>query len=83
MTDDGFRKALSEFPSQVLQYQELLLSNSTPVTANVKEASLPSLPVPPIGVGTERTITHLQHSVVPNLAQGHAGPRYYGISLKG
>jgi hypothetical protein len=77
MEDEGFYKVLSEFPGLVTQHRAELRSTSTPVTANlVDPPQLP--PLPSIGLGTADTIAHLQRTILPNLAQGHAGPRYYG-----
>lgn len=77
MADEGFYKALCEFPGLVAEHQTNLQSSSTPVTANlINPPQLPSLPL--IGLGTADTIAHLQRTILPNLAQGHAGPRHYG-----
>ena len=81
MADDGFYKALCEFPGLVTSHQANLQSTSTPVTANLRNP--PQLhPIPLTGLGTAETITHLQQTILPNLAQGHAGPHYYGTLSK-
>ena len=74
---NDFDSALNALPQLIKAHLSSLQSNSLPVTANLK--SIPTLPyLPATGLGTTKTFEHLQSSILPNLAQGHAGPRYYG-----
>jgi hypothetical protein len=58
-----------------------LENGALPVTADLPETiDLPGLPN--VGIGTSETFAHIQSSILPNLAQGHAGPRYYGTKAR-
>jgi hypothetical protein len=70
--------ALHALSKQVAEHFKSLESDTLPVTTNL--TSPPLLPdLPAAGLGTSETFAHLQSTIVPHLAQGHAGPRYYGI----
>jgi hypothetical protein len=80
--NDAFVAALHTIPELVkkhLQELENRTTTSVQVTANlVKPPLLPELPAN--GFGVTKTFDHLQTTILPSLAQGHAGPRYYGKS---
>jgi hypothetical protein len=77
MDDSDINTVLNALPQVIGIHVSSLLNNSLPTTANVK--SIPVLPsLPSTGLGTSKTFEHLESSILPNLAQGHAGPRYYG-----
>jgi hypothetical protein len=79
--NEEFNAALETIPELVKKHLRELDNTSTtstaPVTANLdKPPPLPCLPSH--GYGITDTFRHLQSTVLPSLAQGHAGPRYYG-----
>ena len=75
--DDDFNTVLNALPQLIKSHLSSVQNNSLPITANV--TSIPTLPpLPTTGLGTTKTFEHLQSIILPNLAQGHAGPRYYG-----
>lgn len=81
MEDDDFNTALHSLPELIRTHTSAVKSNSLPITANLECNSIPALPyLPAIGLGTAKTFEHIQSTILPNLAQGHAGPRYYGTN---
>jgi hypothetical protein len=79
--NEEFNAALETIPEIVKKHLRELdytaTTSSVPVTANLDK--LPQLPrLPSHGYGISDTFHHLQSTVLPSLAQGHAGPRYYG-----
>jgi len=78
--DEDFLAILNSFPQLVQTQLKSLIQLSHPVTANLQTSvSLPALP--DTGLGTKGTFEHILKDIIPNLAQGHAGPRYYGTIL--
>lgn len=76
--DKDFSTLINGLPNIIENHISSLQSNSAPVTANLHE--IPSLPsLPSVGLGTAKTFSYLQSTILPSLAQGHAGPRYYGV----
>jgi hypothetical protein len=79
MDTDIIFSALNILATRTSEHFRSLESNALPVTANLTTTPpLASLPL--TGLGTEATFAHLQSDIVPHLAQGHTGPRYYGIN---
>lgn len=79
--NEEINTALESIPELVKKHlQELDIttaSGSVQVTANLDK--LPPLPcLPSDGYGITDTFHHLRSTILPSLAQGHAGPRYYG-----
>jgi len=78
--DEDFLAILNNLPQLVQTQLKSLVELSHPVTANIQTSlALPALP--DTGLGTKTTFEHILSDIIPNLAQGHAGPRYYGITL--
>jgi glutamate/tyrosine decarboxylase-like PLP-dependent enzyme len=79
MADADFTTILDTLPQVIQTHITSLQSNSLPITANLT-TPIRFPPLPTTGLGTSKTWTHLS-SIVPSLAQGHAGARYYGTFL--
>ena len=80
MADEDFDYALQRIVGLISQHRSALPNNSLSVTANI--TTPPDLvALPDKGLGTSATLIHLETSILPNLAQGHAGPRYYGFQM--
>ena len=81
MTDNcDFAKAVNSLSELITEHVNSLTSSSLPVTANL--TTPPPLPaLPNVGLGTSETLNHIRSTILPNLAQGHAGPRYFGTLL--
>jgi hypothetical protein len=74
-----FDAALLRITDLISKHRSSLRDKSLPVTANL--TNTPELiSLPDKGLGTRSTLDHLETSILPNLAQGHAGPRYYGFN---
>jgi len=78
---NAFMDIINTLPELIAQQQRSLNSANVPVTANINGASTDLPEIPSKGLGTFETFNHLQSAILPNLAQGHAGPRYFGIPI--
>ena len=77
--DQEFLSCIDNLQELVKRHISALESNCLSVTANLDE--IPRLPIlPKDGLRTVKTLAHIQSSILPKLAEGHSGPRYYGTT---